>query len=183
MSDDHEALLSSLCQSWHWDSDGEHTITFNSGGTGQLVSRAEMSVWIASQFTWKAIDSPATTADNQLAIQIQLTQTRIPPWDSPTFTGRINEQVLIGEAFVPKSYLVTIERGSFIAPWDAQHMRRGAAPKYAFQLTFDQSPYPPRKEWREPEGGPDTLKIWDKKTFCAGKVESEEKGWFKSLFQ
>uniref|UniRef100_A0A0W0G9G6 Uncharacterized protein n=1 Tax=Moniliophthora roreri TaxID=221103 RepID=A0A0W0G9G6_MONRR len=179
-----DALISVLCQSWHWDSNDEHMIIFEAGGTGQLISRAEMNVWIASQFIWKALDSTsAPVSRNQLCIEMQLTETRVPPWDSPSFTGRINEQVLTREAFVPKLYVITLERGTFLTSLDTQYKHKGG-PEYSFQMTFDRSPYPPREEWREPEGGPETLKIWEKKTFCAGKIEGgEKKSWFKNLFQ
>jgi hypothetical protein len=40
---------------------------------------------------------------------------------------------------------------------------------------FDKLPYPPRKEWREPEGAPDAMKMWEWKEFCARSLPELKK--------
>jgi len=88
----------------------------------------------------------------------------------------VNELGLKDDAFHPKSFTVSIENGSFKQPCfiggDESMWSR-----YALRLFFDKSPYPPRCEWKEPEGGPDSGQFWDHKEFVGrSSPELSKKG-------
>ncbi|PNY24992.1 Uncharacterized protein TCAP_05076 [Tolypocladium capitatum] len=189
---------------WILDSMGAFQITFHTDGTGevtcrglllpaemrltetQLVCRAELLVWIAAEFDWKptSAESPKTsdaTHDgfdkpnpvDQADIELTLTKRRIPG-DAGFERYRINEALLTDDAFLPKTYLISLERGVFLAPFDAQATdnHHPYTARFAYRLSFDKSPYPPREEWREPEGAPDAIRFWEWKQFCGGQIGS-----------
>ena len=78
----------------------------------------------------------------------------------------INELSLTDDAFRPKSYTVRIERGNFIEPCCIGYSS-SESPRFALRLLFDKSPYPPRSEWKEPEGGPDGGQFWNHVEFVS----------------
>ncbi|TFL04953.1 hypothetical protein BDV98DRAFT_601401 [Pterulicium gracile] len=181
-------LVSILCKEpWTWDSMNANEITFNVDGTGKLICRIELNVWIAAIFTWSTTtpeiapgttphDQPSTGGSShlsQLPITITLTKDRIPTLGSADMSNyTINEALLTDDAFLPKSYIVSLEKGRFITAFDqlGEPRRLEYTPEYALRLTFDRSPYPPREEWRRPEGAPDAMKFWEWREFCGGKL-------------
>ncbi|TFL04960.1 hypothetical protein BDV98DRAFT_601408 [Pterulicium gracile] len=98
------------------------------------------------------------------------------PWSGDSINDMsnytINEALLTDDAFLPKSYIVSLEKGRFITAFDqlGEPRRLEYTPEYALRLTFDRSPYPPREEWRRPEGAPDAMKFWEWREFCGGKL-------------
>jgi hypothetical protein len=81
---------------------------------------------------------------------------------------------LTDDAFQPKSYSIRIEKGNFTEP-SFVGSESPSRPRYALRLLFDKSPYPPREEWREPEGGPDSGKFWGHKEFVGRDAPELEK--------
>lgn len=83
---------------------------------------------------------------------------------------------LTDAAFQPKLYSIRIEKGNFTEPCFAGS-ESPLRPRYALRLLFDRSPYPPREEWREPGGGPDSGQFWGHTEFVARDApELEELG-------
>ncbi|TVY32468.1 hypothetical protein LSUB1_G008834 [Lachnellula subtilissima] len=76
----------------------------------------------------------------------------------------LNELGLTDAAFRPKSYTIRIEKGNFVEPCCIRGMSP-SMPRFALLLLFDTSPYPPRVEWRAPEGGPDSNCFWEHRKF------------------
>ncbi|KAI1631723.1 hypothetical protein F4809DRAFT_148976 [Biscogniauxia mediterranea] len=184
-----------LCgETWYWDSRDENQIIFSQDGTGKLICRAELNVWIAAEFDWKFLgigtsgrgsveswgggksESEVDGADSQFMLEMTLTKRRIPTLGMAQMDRyRINEEILTDETFAPKRYAVTLEAGEFITQFDTISRPEGdllpGTPKFKFRLTFDSSPYPRREEWREPEGAPDAFKFWEWNQFCGGKLK------------
>ncbi|KAI9811697.1 MAG: hypothetical protein M1826_003108 [Phylliscum demangeonii] len=182
-----ETLLSSLCgeDAWYWLYTS-NTIKFNPNGTGEIVSRYELVIWIAAEFERKSL-SPKSLDQvvdvsgigatrkhpqpiSQFDIELTLAKRIIPRMRGPeTQTRRINESLLTDDVFLPKTYTVRLEKGNFLAPCDAMFPEHEDqyTPRFALRLVFDQSPYPPRHEWKDPSGGPDAMKMWEWKEFCA----------------
>ena len=150
----------------------------------KLLCRQGLNIWIAAEFAWKP-HSPAsldqivdiggldgTRRDphliQQFDIEMTLAKRRIARMRRPERQGwRMNESVLTDEAFRPKTYTVRLEKGNFLAPFDAIGQREDQyTPRFALRLAFDPSPYPPRHEWKEPGGAPDALEMWQWKEFC-----------------
>lgn len=139
-------------------------------------------MWIAAEFDWKplpdlrSLDHPSDPGEDkllgQMQIQLTLTKRRIPKLghtDMSQYT--INESLLREEAFFPKTYTLSLESGVFCTAFDEMHMAEiPYTPKFLLRLTFDKSPYPPRDEWKEPEGAPDAIQFWEWNKFCACKI-------------
>ncbi|OKL62276.1 hypothetical protein UA08_02863 [Talaromyces atroroseus] len=190
-----EALCSILSgeDEWSYDSDGR-TIKFNQDGTGELWCRCELVVWIAADFTWKSIKQPPldpTVIESslktakaspallgQLNLEITLVK-RLPEWTRTSTLARntlVNEHSLTDAAFEPKLYTVRFERGNFMVPWflEGPKSQYHLSPRFELRLLFDKSPYPPRSEWKKPDGGPDSGQFWEHKEFV-GRKSSELK--------
>jgi len=182
-----ETLLSILLrEDWSWDPMGANQITFNNDGTGRLVCRHELNVWIAAEFDWKpqspesldtVIDISSNTPNDphlisQFDIELTLTKRRIPKLGTAEMHSyRINESLLTDDAFLPKTYTVRLEKGEFITSYDAMSTEEiPNASTFALRLVFDKSPYPPRDEWKTPEGAPDAIKFWEWKEFCGRRL-------------
>ncbi|KAF7586501.1 hypothetical protein BBP40_008783 [Aspergillus hancockii] len=180
-----EPLLSVLTgESWSWDSLDANQITFNKDGTGKLICRAELNVWIAAEFDWKPHDPKSlsqpiniTNASSktpsllgEFNIELALTKRRIAKLgDVDTQRYRINESLLTDAAFTPKTYTIRLEQGGFLTPFDARQPV-ASSPMFAVRLVFDKSPYPPREEWKEPDGTPDAMKFWEWREFCGRRL-------------
>ena len=78
------------------------------------------------------------------------------------------------DAFRPKAYAVRIEKGNFTEPCYIGSSS-SYRPRFAIRLLFNKSLYPPRSEWREPEGGPDGGQFWDYKEFVGRSSPELEK--------
>lgn len=149
-----------------------------------------MSVWIAAEFEWKPQDtalvdqvveikktpSKGPCCIGQIEIEMTLTKRRTPRFcqgAGARYSG-INESCLTDDAFLPKKYNITLETGSFLAPWDINGQWEAEYPRYALRLRFDKSPYPPLPEWKRPDLGPDANKFWEWKEFV-GRESAELK--------
>jgi len=184
--DMNEALCSILSgeDEWYFDTEGR-SIKFNKDGTSELWCRCNFNYWIAADLEWKSVEpldhveprgqiaeiASATWNKSphllgQLNLEITLTN-RLPRRAQTSNLSKstiINELGLKDDAFRPKSYTIRIEKGNFIEPC---HIGSSSShrPRFALRLVFDKSPYPPRSEWRRPEGGPDGGQFWDHKEF------------------
>ncbi|OOF89867.1 hypothetical protein ASPCADRAFT_212426, partial [Aspergillus carbonarius ITEM 5010] len=109
-----DSLVSILThESWFWDPFHSNEIKFHPDGTGDLLCRYETQTWIMAQFTW-TLPKPTTTTTNKephlpinFPITLTLTQRRIPGSHTPQHV-KINEALLIDEAFLPKTYTVRL---------------------------------------------------------------------------
>ncbi|PGH17862.1 hypothetical protein AJ80_04685 [Polytolypa hystricis UAMH7299] len=189
-----ESLLSILCSGgWFWDSGRSNEIKFNEDGTGTLICRLELNVWIATEIDWKfknpeslqqVVDlsgKPRKKHPQSLSkfdLEITLTKRRIPKLlQVDMYRVKLNEELLKDDAFVPKTYSIHLKKGDFLTDADARMDKQlPYTPHFWLRLVFDKSPYPPRKEWKEPSGAPDSCKFWEWKEFCGrqlpGKTES-----------
>jgi hypothetical protein len=153
-----------------------------------LWCRCNFNYWIAAQTEWKSIEARdsshghvaeiETTAQNnkgpqllgQLRLEITLTK-RLPQRVESSILSKstiINERSLTDDAFRPKSFTVTLEKGNFIEPCYIGYLSASSdKPRFALQLLFDHSPYPPRCEWKKPEGGPDGGQFFHHKQFVS----------------
>jgi hypothetical protein len=147
----------------------------------------------SAEFEWKAVDPHDQIIDThrdtpqplgQFKIQITLTKRRTMPFQSGLLQqARINEDRLTDEAFRPKTYAIRLEKGNFITPAHAKaRINTELTERFALRLAFDKSPYPPRHEWKEAEGGPDANQFWDWKEF-AGRESPELKKQAESRSQ
>lgn len=150
----------------------------------KLRCQREMNVWIAAEFDWKlqSVGSFDQVVDvdkidkarknphliSQFDIEVTLAKRCIPilrSWMKPGY--KLNEWLLIDDAFLPKKYTVRLEKGNFLTAYDAMLPKEDQyTPRFALRLVFDQSPYPPRHEWKEPKGAPDAVRMWEWKEFC-----------------
>ena len=151
----------------------------------KLWCRCNFNYWIAAELEWKSIGP----VDTDQAVDILDQVTSSAPRTSPQILGQlnleitlrkqlpqraeasilsksttINERSLEDDAFQPKSYTVKIERGNFIEPCYIGYPNSERS-RFALRLLFDKSPYPPRTEWKKPEGGPEDGQFWDHKEF------------------
>ncbi|KAI9833359.1 MAG: hypothetical protein M1819_003754 [Sarea resinae] len=164
-----ENLRSILCgeDHWHWDTDNANTIKFNEDGTGEL------NIFIAAEFAWEpknptSLGGIGGTRRNphpisQFGIEMTLAKRATPRMREPQWRGwLINELLITDGAFLPKACTVKLEKGNFLTPYTIDYIISGEGPytpHYAIRLAFDKSPYPPRQEWKEPTGAPDSLKM------------------------
>jgi len=97
-------------------------------------------------------------------------------WDLaiPKRGYKINGAVLTDEAFVPKKYTLTLEHGRFITADQAMLPTTyldSYTEWFAFRLSFNPSPYPPREQWKAAAGvAADALRFWEWKEFCSGRL-------------
>ncbi|KAI1811888.1 hypothetical protein GGS20DRAFT_560817 [Poronia punctata] len=167
-----ESLKSTLCQHpWIHDSEGQNKIIFNQDGTGELILRREIPIFIAAQIKWTLFPptsattsatspptSTSTSTTEQAEIEITLTPDRLP-WISSTRKPKINDQLLKDEAFLPKRYNIRIERD-------------GGEGEYEYRLVFlDRGPYPAEECWRDLSGAPGRLRFWEWRDFVGGRKE------------
>ncbi|KAI9662744.1 MAG: hypothetical protein M1829_006139 [Trizodia sp. TS-e1964] len=136
--------------------------------------------FIALELEWKSLPLPAQaepvvdrapgTPDSQLLgllkVEITLLKKLAPGLDASMMRSSSipNEHSLSDDAFRAKPFSIRIEKGNFTEPvWVGSE--GSFRPRYTFRLLFDKSPYPPREEWKKPEGGPDSNKFWDNVEF------------------
>lgn len=150
----------------------------------QLVTRRELCLFIATEFDWKphsleALNKNVDTAGDsaqelflgQVNIELCLTKRRMQKLgyvNTERYT--INEALLRDEAFFPKQYTLSLAKGEFNTVDDTQWNDLSRAPKFAYRLTFDYSPFPPRDEWKEPKGAPDAVRFWEWKEFFSRQI-------------
>lgn len=102
------------------------------------------------------------------------------------------------EAFAPKTYAVTLEKGRFIEPCRAFYKKpyvlfqkawdRTRPDRFKSRITFDRSPYPPLEEWR-----PETIEksslsstldhhhVWEYREFVRHLIPREKETWAETL--
>ncbi|KAF2237046.1 hypothetical protein EV356DRAFT_565140 [Viridothelium virens] len=174
-----ETLSSILFEEEQWSFDEEgRWIKFRKDGTGQISCRCNFNYFIFADIQWKTIKSSNPSQDTgstwtktpkvlgQLDVEITLVN-QLPQCGESTALlnmKNLNGNNLVDDSFQPKVYSIRIEEGNFKEPCD------GSPPnseqyRYARRLLFDKSPYPPRSEWKRPEGGPDSNQFWDIKEF------------------
>lgn len=163
---------------------------------GQLQCRMELTVLIAAMFEWKGdqsqldqvvelnIDSNEEVSRllGLLQLEITLTKKRTPLLMTEVGLRyrTINEHVLTEDAFRPKRYVMKLEKGNFITPRDDKlHDIDDGTRSYALRLSLDPSPFPPREQWRQPEGAADSQQVWDIKRFASHDIGRPVKsaGW------
>lgn len=162
----------------------------------KLWCRCEFSCWIAADLIWKSI-KPLDDFENRehqitqigtaakssksfhlighLCLEITLAK-RLPERVRNSLLSKstmINELGLADDAFLPKLYTIRIEKGNFIEP-SCVGFSDSWQSRFALRLIFDKSPYPPRSEWKKPEGGPDSGQFWDHVEFV-GRTDPELK--------
>ncbi|KAF2231371.1 hypothetical protein EV356DRAFT_518537, partial [Viridothelium virens] len=146
--------------------------------TSKLWCRCNFDYWIAAELQWKCIKSSnpnQVIGDAQNGNSLLLGQTnleitlikRLPQCAESSYLSKssnLNELNLTDDAFQSKLYTVRIEHGNYIEPCAIGYLDSDR-PRFARRLLFDKSPYPPRSEWRKPEGGPDGGQFGDHKEF------------------
>ncbi|KAF2194656.1 hypothetical protein K469DRAFT_650591 [Zopfia rhizophila CBS 207.26] len=195
------SFVSLLCKEpWDYYASGECLIKFEGNGTGHLICRSELVVFISVELEWKLLSlnhSAQRTTDNKNTTAAYLLNTLLNNWwfrstaSSSIAEAEIevtllkqharilgpmkgcicNEHVLKPEAFLPKRFAITLEKGSF---WPAGVQSLSRVPdwisRHSYRLLFDKSPFPPRDEWKDPDGGPDANQFWEFRKFCSHPV-------------
>ncbi|PYI07788.1 hypothetical protein BO78DRAFT_340668 [Aspergillus sclerotiicarbonarius CBS 121057] len=187
-----QTVLSILCGTWNLDSEHEIQLIFYDNGTGEVILRHIFNAWIAAETEWKVISpqpldqmflsgdtshTPETQFLAQFDMEINLTKRAITTRGS-TEDYILNEENLIDDAFLPKTYSVRLEKGMFKTAFErTAGPVRSWAPSYAYQLVFDKSPFPPRQEWRDLEDVPEPpfLGISEWKEFCSRPLSKDNK--------
>ncbi|KAJ7216616.1 hypothetical protein GGX14DRAFT_391419 [Mycena pura] len=201
-----EPLLSStihevLCQPWHWDDDSCHIISFNADGSGEIISRGEMNLWIAAFTQWKVLDvisedteaaqaaprpeptfigkmlgsPPNHTTILKARVEITLSRNRMASlWGHDITRRQINDDLLLDDAFQAKQYTITVRRGQF-ATQSAIKMDLRKRPLYALEIVFDKSPFPAKSEWKpEQQGMVESVRQYEMTIFCARELGRSE---------
>lgn len=107
---------------------------------------------------------------------------------------------LHGAAFRHKKFAITLSRGRFIEPWHYFikspfplfqfknfGSKRFAPNRYASQVTFDVSPYPPREEWDDTLASGSLAhslefhRHWEKITFVRDAIAKKDHTWAETL--
>ncbi|KAF8961554.1 hypothetical protein BDZ97DRAFT_1828797 [Flammula alnicola] len=194
---DHSAIVDLLCQSWYADSYNGHIIRLNPDGIGEIISRTELSLWLAAHIDWKIIESGGvqeTAAPKQsllnkwilssqtsrvlvATIEITITKRRGPMCHSiinPEMAHTMGGYFLLESAFQPKQFNITVERGEFMAPLVLKGM---PSPVFGLRMTFDKSPYPPMESWKpEMEDMLEDIRQFEKACFVAQTLD-DTKRW------
>ncbi|KAI1402502.1 hypothetical protein F4819DRAFT_275393 [Hypoxylon fuscum] len=190
-----ETLTSLLCaEPWRLDSNNECQISFQKDGTGELICIHQPQAWILAQTEWRLLDSDTTidglneetnnhnvshtaTSDgprllSHFNIEITLTERHITSRGSLDHVT-INDERLTDAAFGSKTYSAVLEMGSFHTAFERKMPKvPGWAPLFAYQLVLDESPYPARSMWKDPEEAPDPewFPFTEWREFCSGKI-------------
>ncbi|KZF26976.1 hypothetical protein L228DRAFT_243538 [Xylona heveae TC161] len=192
-----ETLLSILTgeMEWFWDTEC-NWITFKKDGTGHLRCGAGLCIFISADFEWKLVnpdfldqvhDTTVTTSNrrkehsqliSQFDVEITLFKRRPELFCDPRWISiPINDYNLGDEAFRPKRYTIRLEKGNFFSPGCVQQGTEWD-PWYALRLTFDKSPYPPKQEWKRPDGPQIHNPFWELVEFCGRSLPMVKKqGW------
>ncbi|KAK7756301.1 hypothetical protein SLS62_001527 [Diatrype stigma] len=131
-----ETLATVLCEDrWQMDSERRSYITFRPDGTGDIVLRRDIPVFICAVIEWRAVtpsslDSvnlldlnkldadgsaslPPSVVASEFEIEITMTKRRPASWGTKVEKMHINEEQLTEDAFAPKRYRVALEKGEF----------------------------------------------------------------------
>lgn len=148
----------------------------------KLLCSAELQVWIAVEFKWKLhnIESLDDTIDfsnviddarmdrprliSRFNIELTLAKRCIPRFRQSERGRTFNESLLVDDAFLPKTYIIKLEKGLFKTPYDV--IENEYTQRWALRLVFEPSPYPPLEEWKGAKGYAEGHKFWERKEFC-----------------
>ncbi|KAG5653798.1 hypothetical protein H0H81_010468 [Sphagnurus paluster] len=84
---------------------------------------------------------------------------------------RLNDGVLLEDAFRPRRFTIRVDSGRFLPQKDAQHASRDS-PRYGLRMVFDASPYPVPELWRpEQHSMVDSMGQFEITEFCAVQLE------------
>ncbi|KAI0392218.1 hypothetical protein F5Y17DRAFT_460111 [Xylariaceae sp. FL0594] len=102
-------------------------------------------------------------------ISLHLTlRKRIPSWARTSVLSKSSSMLNELDAFdTPRTYVVRMEKGNFVKPCAVGYGSDEEEERFALRIVFDRSPYPPRAQWRNPDGGPDSGRFWDHVEFVA----------------
>ncbi|KAI6082161.1 hypothetical protein F4821DRAFT_247773 [Hypoxylon rubiginosum] len=187
-----DTLISLLCaEPWRLDSINECQISFQKDFTGELICIHQPQAWILAQTEWRLrssdtdinvpsedpSDSDSGTSDKphllrHFNIEITLTKRAITSRGSLDHIT-INDERLTDAGFGPKTYSARLEKGSFHTAFERKMPRVPEwAPRFAYRLVLDQSPYPARSLWKDPEEAPDPewFPFTQWREFCSRKI-------------
>lgn len=157
----------------------------------KLLCAAELLLWIAAEFEWKLqnIESLDQNVDlknviddarknhprlvGRFTIELTLSKRCFPRLRQSVQGRKCNESLLIDDAFLPKTYTITLEKGFFKTPYDV--IEDEYTQRYALRLVWEPSPYPPREEWKGAQPYSEALKFWEYKIFCGRSSEELRK--------
>ena len=168
----------------------------------KLLCAAELLLWIAAEFEWKLqnIESLDQTVDlrnviddarknhprliGRFTIELTLSKRCFPRLRQSVQGRQFNESLLIDDAFLPKAYTITLEKGFFKTPYDV--IENEYTQRYALRLVWEPSPYPPREEWKGAQASVEAHKFWEHKIFCGRSSEELRKlanrRWWEKLY-
>lgn len=119
------------------------------------------------------VDNETSTTPPQFELEITLLK------DVPIGSGLErdpgkNRRTLKDEAFLPKKFIVTLQKGEF---WPPSVYEVASIPswvtKCSEKITFDESPCASPEEWRRSFGEPGAPWFWDCKEFVRGEIPNE----------
>jgi hypothetical protein len=182
------------------------------GGENQRDWLALKFTW---SFTTLPILQDASTPRYTFTMQLTLTTHLSPMHHStnPWFTGAAFEThiqnppseteapfpwaPLSPTSFRPKLFTLALSRGNFIEPFQLSIKKsypifrtvpyRFCPNRYAWQLLFDTSPYPPREEWKDDfltgglKASLEYHQYWEKREFVRGWIDRKDKTWVERL--
>ncbi|OJJ53812.1 hypothetical protein ASPSYDRAFT_50561 [Aspergillus sydowii CBS 593.65] len=176
-------LLSLLCaENWWWDSGAESYIRFHEDGTGELVARCELCLFIAAHFNWKSDEPDSLTKEidtatswlhtwqprdlAQINIEMTLTTRRVQLGNMDMRKWKINEDILTTEAFIPKKLTLRLQKGKFMTITDARFVSElPCYPVFHYRLFCDPSPFPEQDMWKDAGGAPESIRFWEWRQF------------------
>jgi hypothetical protein len=106
----------------------------------------------------------SSTAELPTTIDVAITLTKRELKDDPP---PIRHTALNESAFIPKEYRLSLNKGSFKIE---NRTTYGVNPTYAYQLVWDQSPYPPLEEWNN-KAAAKAGRYWERKDFYKDQLE------------
>ncbi|KAI1384225.1 uncharacterized protein F4822DRAFT_440357 [Hypoxylon trugodes] len=176
-----ETLVSLLCaEPWHLDSNNECQISFQKDYTGETEWRLldpDIAIGELNEGISNRDDSSTRTSDrprllSKFKIEITLTKRHITSRGSLDHVT-INDERLTDAAFGTKTYYARLEMGCFRTAFERRaHNVPEWAPPFAYQLSLDESPYPARQLWKDPDEAPEPewFPFTEWKEFCSGKI-------------
>lgn len=138
--------------------------------TLKILLLHEARAWIGAETEWKCLDGAAVLDRNATAgqddytsqddkgqsniiadISMEITITKRAITTRGSIEGLdLNDFWLKDEAFIPKRYSAHLEIGTFITTLEAKlNAIPPWTPRFKYRLSFDRSPYPQDKDWKE----------------------------------
>jgi len=150
----------------------------------QIFLGVEYGRYIAAKFVWEPADGLLDLVLDlgNLAIlgRFRLRLTLLKECALPDKRRYyINDAVLTNDAFLPKTFTLTLTKGRFLSLYDAlgaENEMLVYIPHYALRLSFEPSPYPPQSEWieqKDPSRWWNANRVWEWTDFCSCKMKEE----------